>query len=500
MSNETTPERSPQTEPQPAAPAAEQPAAEAPKRRRTAKKAAPAPEAAAAGAEAPKPRRKRTAKASEQPASGQTAQGSAAPPPPPPPPPAGAPRYQGAQYQWPGGAQYQNGGIPYANRSRNARRSKSGDPPIPWFIVFLAFIFATPVGIGLFVLNVVLSQRDKFMPQRGARSAWQPQGGAPSPQAAGQPQSKDASDKRLADTLMIIGMILAAIGGFSSLAVLFDELWILTDLGDIAWFLEEIWPVAMMLFGGLACCFASHRVRTGWLTRRKIANIVGDADHMYIADIAAALGCSVDKCVDHLENCIVKGVFGQGAYLDMRSMSLVVRGAAPAPRQAPAAPKPEPEPRPEAAAPAQPEEETRYDKILKELRRINDAIPDEEMSAKISRLEAVSARIFEQIQDDPDKLPQLRKFMDYYLPTSLKLLDTYAELDAQGVEGANITESKTRIERSMDTLVTAFENQLDKLFQDDALDVSADIEVMEKMLSADGLVGDSDPFGLQGHR
>ena len=137
---------------------------------------------------------------------------------------------------------------------------------------------------------------------------------------------------------------------------------------------------------------------------------------------------------------------------------------------------------------------------MKELRRINDAIPDEEMSAKISRLEAVSARIFEQIQDDPDKLPQLRKFMDYYLPTSLKLLDTYAELDAQGVEGANITESKTRIERSMDTLVTAFENQLDKLFQDDALDVSADIEVMEKMLSADGLVGDSDPFGLQGHR
>ena len=181
MSNETTPERSPQTEPQPAAPAAEQPAAEAPKRRRTAKKAAPAPEAAAAGAEPPKPRRKRTAKASEQPASGQTAQGSAAPPPPPPPPPAGAPLYQGAQYQWPGGAQYQNGGIPYANRSRNARRSKSGDPPIPWFIVFLAFIFATPVGIGLFVLNVVLSQRDKFMPQRGARSAWQPQGGAPSP-------------------------------------------------------------------------------------------------------------------------------------------------------------------------------------------------------------------------------------------------------------------------------------------------------------------------------
>ena len=133
---------------------------------------------------------------------------------------------------------------------------------------------------------------------------------------------------------------------------------------------------------------------------------------------------------------------------------------------------------------------------MQELRRINDAIPGEEMSAKIDRLESVAAKIFVQLQEDPDKLPQLRKFMDYYLPTSMKLLNTYAELDAQGVEGANISESKRRIEQSMDTLVTAFENQLDKLFQADAMDVSADIEVMEKMLNADGLTGDDDPFGL----
>ena len=119
------------------------------------------------------------------------------------------------------------------------------------------------------------------------------------------------------------------------------------------------------------------------------------------------------------------------------------------------------------------------------------------MSDKISRQEAVSAKIFAQIRENPEKLPQMRKFMDYYLPTSLKLLDTYAELEAQGIEGTNIRESKRRIEQSMDTLVVAFENQLDKMFQDDALDVSADIDVMEKMLSADGLTGDSDPFGLR---
>ena len=90
-----------------------------------------------------------------------------------------------------------------------------------------------------------------------------------------------------------------------------------------------------------------------------------------------------------------------------------------------------------------------------------------------------SAPNFAQAKQNPDKLPQMRKFMDYYLPTALKLLKTYAELDAQGVEGENIRESKQRIEQVMDTLVTAFEAQLDRLFEDDALDVSTDIDVME---------------------
>lgn len=117
------------------------------------------------------------------------------------------------------------------------------------------------------------------------------------------------------------------------------------------------------------------------------------------------------------------------------------------------------------------------------------------MTDKISRLEAVSTKIFEQAKADPEKLPQMRKFMDYYLPTSLKLLNTYAELDKQGIEGENISESKHRIEQTMDTLVKAFETQLDKLFASDALDVSTDIDVMENMLRADGLTGDT-PFKL----
>ena len=110
---------------------------------------------------------------------------------------------------------------------------------------------------------------------------------------------------------------------------------------------------------------------------------------------------------------------------------------------------------PRGSPKSQPEEakaEDNYAQILNQLRALNDAIPGEEMSDKISRLGAVSAKIFAQAKQNPDKLPQMRKFMDYYLPTALKLLKTYAELDAQGVEGENIRESKQRIEQVMDTL------------------------------------------------
>ena len=91
----------------------------------------------------------------------------------------------------------------------------------------------------------------------------------------------------------------------------------------------------------------------------------------------------------------------------------------------------------------------------------------------------------------------MRKFLDSYLPTVVKLLEAYAEMEAQGVEGENIRESKRRIEDAMDTLVTAFENQLDKLFESDALDLSTDIDVMERMLRADGLTETDSPFNLK---
>ena len=123
-----------------------------------------------------------------------------------------------------------------------------------------------------------------------------------------------------------------------------------------------------------------------------------------------------------------------------------------------------------------------YQRLLRQLHEAGAALADAELREKAARLEAVSARIFALAEADPEKEEQLRKFTGYYLPTALKLLHTYAQLDGQGVDGENITRTKQSIERSLDLLITAFENQLDKLFQSDALDVSADIAALEDVV------------------
>lgn len=230
-----------------------------------------------------------------------------------------------------------------------------------------------------------------------------------------------------------------------------------------------------MLGGGAALLTALRMDRTRKL-ERLLDKIAGDRDNIPLDELFAAAGIDAAKGRAAVESAISHGYFGADAYIDNRTATLVVRGAAPQPPK-----QPEPEPAPEPA--------DQYAALLQQLRQANDAIPDPVMTAKISRLEAVSARIFELAKQDPGKKAQLQKFMDYYLPTALKLLNTYASLPAQDVQGENIADAKKNIERSMDLLVTAFENQLDKLFQSDALDVSADVAALEGMLNMDGLTG-----------
>lgn len=415
------------------------------------------------------------------------------------------PKYTDPDHPYSGsGPRYQN------NYSRSEYHAGDGPFQFPWWAIVIGFVVWWPLGFIFIGLNTAMkngklggfAEKARVRTQSFGRvnttpvydAEVRPLNGSALRRSAdpgAQPAAKRLKGAALATGLTVAGvlLLLCALAALPSAIYWLPEA--LTEGGSYwTWLVEDSMPMLMSLTGGIGCLFGGWHIRTSRRMRRKIDKIVGDAKYMYIQDIADALPCSYDKCCKHLENCIDEGLFGPDAYLDMRCKCLVVSQRPPEPTPAPA-PKPEKQPEKQTDMP----ERDQYKKILDELRRVNDAIPDEEMSDKISRLEAVSAKIFEQAKSDPDKLPQMRKFMDYYLPTSLKLLNTYAELDNQGVEGENISESKRRIEQTMDTLVKAFENQLDRLFASDALDVSTDIDVMQNMLRADGLTGDT-PFKL----
>ena len=151
-------------------------------------------------------------------------------------------------------------------------------------------------------------------------------------------------------------------------------------------------------------------------------------------------------------------------------------------------PDPEPAPEPEKGEPEDPIAAERA-RALSELRRLDENIEDGKISAQIVHMEEVTGKIFDIVAGQPAKLPQIRRFLNYYLPTTLKLLNAYDRMGSAGVEGANIDGTMGRIETMMDKVVQAFDRQLDALFADEALDISADITVLEQMLAREGLGG-----------
>lgn len=136
------------------------------------------------------------------------------------------------------------------------------------------------------------------------------------------------------------------------------------------------------------------------------------------------------------------------------------------------------------------------DKMLKdgrlaiaEMKRLDESIEDEAVSADIVRLQQVSEKIFDRVKEEPAKLPQIRRFMDYYLPTTLKLLNAYDRASSAGISGENVDATKAKVSGMMKTIVTAFEKQLDALYGTEALDISTDITVLDNMMVREGLTG-----------
>ena len=277
--------------------------------------------------------------------------------------------------------------------------------------------------------------------------------------------------------MMVWGAILAILGGFISFVEFFDTM----GMGFI-YMLQSIgFPLGLLGAGLVLLVCGTQRNKKAKRFRKYLA-LIGKRESISIGSLAQAMPVSYHTACDDIQEMLDEGYIPTG-YLDMASGRLILSDEGL---------QEEPEPEKEEQ-PAPPEDD---DAILQEIRQVNDAIEDPEMSEKIDRIGEITGKILDYQRKNPNKDSQLRSFLNYYLPTTLKILKAYAQMEAQGIEGQNISAAKERIEGMMDKVVEGFEKQLDKLFQDDAMDITTDVEVLERMLDKDGLSGKGDGFQM----
>lgn len=381
--------------------------------------------------------------------------------------------------------------------SHSNSSGRNGDPAY-WLIAFgLLFTgIAAPVGILMIVLKVLGGTKKRgrhpYYVQRdggeavGARTT----GGMAQPQEAqdkpskGKKRARKTSGTVLAQmaksgkSLTRTGAILSAIFACVTVINAVDSLWMLPD---VVWYLQEIIPLLCITAAGLACLWVGLRKQKQVRRYRSYLAMVGKQKAVSISVLASATGNSARRVRDDLEDMLDDGLFPNG-FLDYGGDRLVLSadGLAPEPEKAPAQTVTQPP-------------ESQENTILMEIRSVNDAIENERLSAQIDQIGVITAKILDFQNSHPDKSPQLHSFLSYYLPTTLKILRAYGQLEAQEVSGENIAAAMSRIEGMMDKVVEGFEKQLDLLFQGDAMDITADVEVLERMLAKDGL---SDQQGL----
>ena len=121
---------------------------------------------------------------------------------------------------------------------------------------------------------------------------------------------------------------------------------------------------------------------------------------------------------------------------------------------------------------------------------MNDSIEGEVISAKLFQLENLLKEIFDRIKEHPEQMSQMQKFMNYYLPTTLKLVQAYSEFDSISAPGEDIISAKAEIEKTLDTINKAFVELLNNLFRDSVFDVTTDAQVLQTMLAKEGLTRD----------
>ena len=284
----------------------------------------------------------------------------------------------------------------------------------------------------------------------------------------------------------VFGSILLGVGGLGTLGGLVS--------GMLLWML----PVFVLTAGMAACggVLLWRGTRTlGFLNRfQTYKRVLGVKTQCALEKLARAVGKDIPFVRQDVQKMIGQGYFLEG-HLDHEQTCLITSDETY--RQFEQARLQLEQNRKRQAAQAASGPDPRVREVLEkgsafvsQIRRCNDRIPGEAVSGKIDRIELVVRRIFDRAEEDPGVIPDLKKLMDYYLPMTVKLLNAYADMDAQSIQSESIRASKREIEDTLDTLNLAFEKMLDDLFRDTILDISSDITVLNTMLAREGLTED----------
>lgn len=292
-----------------------------------------------------------------------------------------------------------------------------------------------------------------------------------------------ASDKT-AKILTIVGAAITGVFGIGLLSTIGEML----AYGGLGMLLEDVLPLTGFVAGGVATFLAGRKMKKRQNRITRYLAVIGERDYITIDELAAVVGQNTKTVEADLEFMIEKGKLGIGAYVDagrgilFRSADAYQRYLTKRTEKENLTPK---------------EANEGYAGALRAIRQANDRIPDPVFSKKLDHMEEVAGKIFREVEAHPEKQKQASTFLNYYLPTTLKLLATYTEFEDAGIEGENLRQAKSRIESIMDTLVEQFDRQLDELYRSEAMDVDSDIRVMENMLARD-LGSVEKDFGLGG--
>lgn len=284
--------------------------------------------------------------------------------------------------------------------------------------------------------------------------------------------------------LSIVGAAITCIFGISLVTMLGEVI----AYGWYSYMMEDLFPMCGFFAGGVAMLVAGQRMKHRSARVARYLAVMGKRSHIAVDELCAVTGKSRKKVEGDLEFMVEKGLLGAGAYLDS-GRGIFFRSADAFADYANATAKKE------NVTPKEANEG--YAGALRAIRSANDRIADPALSEKIDHLETVAGKIFREVEEHPEKQQQAATFLNYYLPTTLKLLDSYAKFEEAGIEGENLSRAQERIEETMDALIKGFDKQLDDLYRNEAMDIDSDIRVMENMLRRD-TASVEDDFGLGG--